>query len=283
MDASAPLDRSERVLSAERAFILALGGFSLGISGAELVTHERIPAPRFNYAVVGTVGPERQAAFFERTLDHYFQRALRPVILTRRPPPPHIDAGLRRFGFTLAPDPVVLLEAARPPGGIEDSGAFQVQEVPPEELDRIGAFWGRPEERAELVRSLEVLAHHPNPGESFVPLAAQRAGRDVASGIVYSDGKTAGVHAVGTAATDRGLGAASAIVRHALLHAFPDRVATVGMLVRGPRPVVRLASLGFEPVGERAEFVLPPEVDLRLPAAGPPAPPRWRPPRHRPQ
>ncbi|MCI4365333.1 MAG: hypothetical protein L3K10_04640, partial [Thermoplasmata archaeon] len=81
-------------LAAERQFVKTLGGFVLGIAGAELVTHERIPLPRFNFVVVGDVSLERGTAFFERVLDHYFQRALRPTFRVLPPVPAHLARGL---------------------------------------------------------------------------------------------------------------------------------------------------------------------------------------------
>ena len=268
-----------RVLAGERAFVLALGGFSLEVTGASLVTHERFLAPLLNYIVVEGVGPSRQAAFFERALDHFFQWALLPRVLTRDPAPPHLDQGLRGFGFRPAEEPVFLLEAVPEEGRLQASGVPSVERVPPEGLDRVVRFWASPEESAEIARSFDVLAHHPNPGESFVPLVAVRDGRDVATALVYSDGRSASVHGVATDPEERGQGVASALVRHIVRHEVPERPGRLGLVVRSRRAVERLAPLGFRPVGSRLDYELPRDVELRLPPPGPPSPPRWRPPR----
>jgi GNAT superfamily N-acetyltransferase len=270
---------AERVLEAEKSFVLALGGFSLEVTGASLVTHERMLAPLFNYVAVGAVGRERQAAFFERALDHYFQRALRPRFLTARPCPPHLDSGLRGFGFRPEAEPVVLLEAERTAARAPAPSSFEVERLGPNALDRIVPFWASERERDELARSFEVLAHHPNPGERFVPLVAVLDGEDVASAILFSDGRTGGLHGVGTRPSERGQGAASALVSYALQREFPSGVDRIGMLVRHPRIAGRLEKLGFRTVGTRTEFVLPAQVELHLPPPGPPTGPRWRPPR----
>ena len=150
-------DPGERVLAGVKAFVLALGGLSLEVSGASLVTHERLLAPLFNYISVDNVGPARQAAFFERALDHYFQRALRPRVLTRIPTPGHLDEGLRRFGFRLA-------ESRVPPGGRRTSRKprrprpFEVSRLEPSELGPdhpvlgLGAGTGRTRARLRSAR-----------------------------------------------------------------------------------------------------------------------------------
>ena len=37
----------EAALEAERQFVFTLGGFALELAGAALVTHEKLPVPRF--------------------------------------------------------------------------------------------------------------------------------------------------------------------------------------------------------------------------------------------
>ncbi len=104
MDDSSARPAVEAALDAERQFVLTLGGFALEVAGATLVTHERIPAPRFNFVQVEGVGAERQAAFFERALDHYFQRALRPTFRLPEPTPPTSTRGCGRSGSSLGPN-----------------------------------------------------------------------------------------------------------------------------------------------------------------------------------
>jgi hypothetical protein len=269
---------AEQALAEEREFVLALGGFSLEIAGASLVTHEKVPVPRFNFVDVRNVGRERQAAFFERALDHYFQRALRPTFRTPRPTPSHIDSGLRRFGFRPSEFPLGILVAA-PSRAPERPGPFEVVDIGPDDLSRILAFWTETREREELARSIEVLVHHPNLGERLTPLIAQRDGEDVAAALVYAGGPAAGIHGVATKVGARGLGAASAIVAHALSSSIPDGVRTVAMLADHPRISRRLSTLGFREVAQVNEYVLPRDVELAMPPPGPPTPPRWRPPR----
>jgi GNAT superfamily N-acetyltransferase len=272
---------AERVLSEERAFVLAMGGFSIEIAGASLVTHEKVPVPRFNFVEVRNVGRERQAAFFERALDHYFQRALRPTFRTASPAPAHVDAGLRRFGFRPSEFPLELL-AAPPSAGPEPTGPFRVVTVGPEELARILPFWTDERERDEFARAIEVLVHHPNLGERLAPLIAERDGDDVAAALLYAHGRTAGIHGVATTPRARGLGAASALVAHALAHSLPPEVDLVGMVADHPRIARRLLRLGFREVGALTEYTLPRDVELAMPPPGPPTPPRWRPPRKAP-
>ncbi|MCI4349737.1 MAG: GNAT family N-acetyltransferase [Thermoplasmata archaeon] len=272
-------EAADRVLASERSLVLALGGFSIELSGASLVTHERIPVPSFNYAVVGGISRERQSVFFERTLDHYFQRALRPTIRVRTPVPPFLDAGLRRFGFVPFEHPIVLLEARRPALRTRSTTAFRVVRIGPLELDRIVPFWAGAFEHEELRRALATIAHHPNPSERLTPLAALRDGGVAAAALVYSDGATAGIHAVATEVDFRGAGAATALVRHALGREIPPTLDTIGMTARHPRISLRLQALGFRAVGELIEYELPAGTELHLPSPGPPVPPRWRPPR----
>ena len=89
-------------LALHRSFVVALGGFVLEFAGGALVTHERIAVPAFNYVDLDRLAPDRQTAFFERALDHYFQRAIRPSFRARRPVPAHVDRSLRAFGFVPA-------------------------------------------------------------------------------------------------------------------------------------------------------------------------------------
>ncbi|MCI4358113.1 MAG: hypothetical protein L3J95_00905 [Thermoplasmata archaeon] len=269
----------EGVLAAEKAFVLAMGGYSIELSGASLVTHERALAPRFNYVAVDSVGPERQAAFFERALDHYFQRALRPRILLRTPAASHLDEGFRRFGFRRSMDPVALMASASPAGGARRSGPFTVEALPPSEIGRILPFWGGPAERDELARAFDVLAFHPNPSESFVPLVARGDGTDVSSAILYSDGRVTGLHMATPAPGEDGMEAAIALADHARLNAAATDRLPVGTLSGDRRLVTRLGQIGYRPIGERSEYVLPRDVELDLPRPGPATPPRWRPPR----
>jgi GNAT superfamily N-acetyltransferase len=270
--------RVEAALEAERQFVLTLGGFALEVAGATLVTHEKIPAPRFNFVQELGVGPERQTAFFERALDHYFQRALRPTFRVALPVPAHIDKGLRRFQFVPERSPLTLLiENGEPssPGPEE----FEVRPARRNELDLLASFWSDEKERPELRTALDVVWNHPNPHEEFVPLLASLGGEPVAAAVVYRYRGAAGIHFVATRPSARGRGAASAIVAYAVRARPTGRGSFLSIFADSSRLEQRLVRLGFGPARAFAEYVLPRNAELALPPPGPPGPPRWRPPR----
>ncbi len=211
---------TEAALDAERQLVLTLGGFSLEIAGAVLVLHEKIPVPRFNYVHVVDVGRERQAAFFERALDHYFQRALRPTFRAASPVPEHIDRGLRSFGFRAKPAPLVLLLGQRAPTVVPDP-QFEVREPARAEMGSVAAFWTGEKERPELVSALDVAQHHPNSRERLLPLLATRGGEPVSAAVVYRYRSSVGIHLVTTRPFARGQGGATALVGHVLRHQPP--------------------------------------------------------------
>jgi RimJ/RimL family protein N-acetyltransferase len=274
---------AEAAAGAERAFVLALGGFALEVSGASLVTLERIPLARFNYAVVGRVGAERQTTFFERALDHYFQRALRPTFRLPTRVPPHLDDGLRRFGFRRRADPYVLwwrlVGSERVSVPIE-SGAVRV--AAPAELDTVASLWAEGVVRDELRRALEVLERRPNPGERCRSLAAQDDGRPVGTAVLYEHDGIAGLHGVATVPDRRGEGIATALVQEALALLSSEPATVVVLASDSPAATRPLESLGFARFQEYAEYELPADAQLSLPDPGPPQPPRWRPPRRPP-
>ncbi len=273
-----PGDRdADAALAAERQLILTLGGFAVEIAGAVLVTHEKIPVPRFNFVEVGPVGRERQSAFFERALDHYFQRALRPTFRVPRPAPDHIDRGLRSFGFRPGPVPLALMLGRRPPAP-SIGGGVAVREPRPEEVAAVASFWAGERERPELAAALDVAIHHPNPGERLVPLLALLDGTPVSAAIVYRHRNGAGIHLVATRPSARGRGAASALVAHALREHPVGSDAVYSILAGAPEGGARLAELGFESERSFVEYGLPRDAELALPSPGPPGPPRWRPP-----
>jgi len=268
----------EAALEAERQFVLTLGGFALEVAGAALVTHEKIPAPRFNFVQELGVGRERQTAFFERALDHYFQRALRPTFRVPVPAPPHLDAGLRRFRFVPRAAPLTLMvegtaEPRPRPEGID------VREARADDLDQVASFWADARERPELRTAVDVAWHHPNPHEQLVPLLASIAGEEVAAALVYRYRAAAGIHFVATRPTARGRGAASALVTYARLSRPVGGSAFLSIYADSARLQDRLGQLGFSPVRSFVEYELPRDAELALPPPGPPTPPRWRPPR----
>jgi GNAT superfamily N-acetyltransferase len=269
---------TEAALEAERQFVLTLGGFALEIPGATLVTHEKIPVPRFNFVQELGVGPERQAAFFERALDHYFQRALRPTFRVPLPVAGHLEAGLTRFGFRPRPAVLQLLlsTGARPPPMTED---VEVHVAEKSELDVVASFWTGERERPEFRTALDVAWSHPNPHEQLVPLLAVLDDETVATALVYRHRSSAGIHGVATRPTARGKGAASELVVFALTHDPVGRGVRYSILADSSRLEQRLARLGFLPARSFQEYELPQDATLAVPSPGPAGPPQWRPPR----
>ena len=265
-------------LDAELEFVLTLGGFALRVPGAVLVTHEKIPVPRFNYVLVGRIGAERQTAFFEKTLDHYFQRAIRPTFRVVQPAQPHVDMGLRRLGFTPGPEPVLLLLEGSTPRP-DSSEAAHVRPARDDEIDDVVAFWTGPKERPEFRTAIDIAWHHPHPGEELLPLLGTVAGKLVASSLLYRHGPAAGIHFVSTSPPARGQGVASELVRYALRHRPLNAPVRFSIFSDSPRLQRRLESLGFEIGRAFTEYILPEEAELALPPAGPSSPPQWRPPR----
>ncbi len=282
-------DRARTALAAERDFVKTLGGFSLGIAGAELVTHERIPIARFNFVDVSGIDRGRQSPFFERALDHYFQRALRPTFRVPIPEAEHVAAGFRRFGFQPRPDPMVLLlgdpaRSAPPPSDLTTRSATNA------ELDGVVGLWVGDRGRAEFRAAIDVAWHHPNPGERLTPVVTARRERIVSAALRYERAGTAGLHFVTTRSEDRGQGAASALVGGSLAPGAVDAAAVPFLFADSARLERRLRALGFSPALSFREYALPPDVELAFPAPGRPrrpdggplgTPPRMQRPRSR--
>ena len=269
---------TEGALDAERQFVLTLGGFAVEIPGATLVLHEKLPVPRFNFVQELGVGAERQTAFFERALDQYFQRALRPTFRVPLPVTPHVDAGLRRFGFRPLAAPLVLLLATG-----ERSGPFgadlEARAARRGELDLVASFWTTERERPEFRSALEIAWSHPNPHERLVPILAFQDGAPVSCALVYRYRTSAGIHAVTTRPEARGKGAASDLVRYVLEHDPVGPGARYSIFSDSERLERRLVKLGFRSARSFQVYELGPGAELALPPVGPSGPPRWRPPR----
>ena len=268
---------TEAALDAERQFVLTLGGYAFEISGATLVLHEKLPVPRFNFVQELGVGAERQTAFFERALDQYFQRALRPTFRVPLPVPPHLDSGLRRLGFRADPSPLVLLlatEERTTPFGTD----IEARPARRGEIDLVASFWTTERERPEFRSALEIAWSHPNPHERLVPILAFRQGEAVSSALVYRYRTSAGIHAVTTRPESRGKGAASEMVRFVLAEDPVGPGARYSIFSDSTRLENRLVRLGFRPARRFQVYELPPSAELALPPVGPPGPARWRPP-----
>ncbi|HKV90793.1 MAG TPA: GNAT family N-acetyltransferase, partial [Thermoplasmata archaeon] len=264
MPPSPPPELGDQAAAVERAFVLALGGFALDVAGASCVTHERIPVPRFNYVLVTGVSPERQAAFFERALDHYFQRALRPTFRIPLPVPSHLDAGLRKFAFRRRAVDSVVRWTSPLPSGPGPADEF-LREASPDDLDKVVALWTDPREREEFRRALEVVWNRPNPGERVRAILAEKDGTVLASGVVYERGPVAGLFGVATVPGARGKGVASRLVTHALGLLEGTGVRAVVLAADAVPERDRLGTLGFTPLRTFAEYALPPDAELTLP------------------
>lgn len=266
------------MLAAEQSFVRALGGFVLGIAGAELVVHERLPLPRFNFVQVREVAPERRTAFFERVLDHYFQRALRPTFRVGGPVPEHLDSSLRALGFRRRAYGLSLRAVVRP-RPLPTAKAFTVRPARTEEFDGFLSLWTSERERPELRTAIDVVWHHPNPDERLTPMVVIRDERVVGAALLYEHLGIAGLHFIATRPEERGQGAASALVTGVFGGGGPRARSHGFLFADSARLDARLATLGFEAVREFAVYELPREAELASPAVGTPGPPRWRPPR----
>lgn len=271
----------DAVLREEREFVHGFGGFSVGISGGTLVLNERIPVPRFNYVCEIAVSRHRMAGFFETVLDVYFQRALRPEFHLPEPPPEHLVAVLRQFGFRAWPDPRSLLVWDRSiPTPHLPRRTPTVRRARPEEFGTVVDFWSNTREREELARHLQVLAEHPNPPEEIIPILALEGDRPVASALLHRFGGAWGFHAVATQPDARGRGVASYLVHASMHEILPATSGPVSIRTEQPRALHRLEELGFREIARFRVFRLDPDAELTL-AKGPAgsAVPRWRPPR----
>jgi hypothetical protein len=279
VDGEPPLDTlTDRAVRVERAFVLATGGFSLEVAGASFVTHERIPVPRFNFITVGRIGADRQTATFERALDHYFQRALRPSIRVPWPVPAHVDKTVRALAFRGRTEPHTLLWA-RPGTGRTPSSEIGARRALPEELDLVLGFWTDGPHRAELRRAIEVAWTHPNPGERLVPLLAESDGDLVGSAIVLVEDSVASLHGLAARPGPNPSGIISSLI--GLAPRLPETQDTGAVVVAADRVSVesQLIGLGFHRLRRFVEYELASDAQLTMPDPGPAQPARWRPPR----
>jgi GNAT superfamily N-acetyltransferase len=269
----------ERSLAEERAFVHAFGGYSLEIPGGILVANERVPVPHFNFVQDVSVSRERIAGFFEKALDHYFQRALRPEFRVREPPTEVVDRILRQYNFRPREEPRSLLigdhavAEATPPGGLSIRPASR------SEIDLVVQFFVEGRDSEEFRRYLEVVWEHPNPGEAILPVLGVREGRAVTAALLYEHRGTWGIHAVATQAGERGRGAATSLVSSTVARLAPKGDTTVAMWSDHARVRRRLESIGFTEVATYRVYQLDPTAELSLPAVPPSAAPLWRPPR----
>lgn len=264
-------------LAAERGFVRLFGGYTVGLAGGTLLVNERLPVPRFNVVQAVHVARERQTAFFESALDHYFQRALRPAFRVSHPVPAHVDNALRQFAFRPRSEPEVWLVA----GPDRPAPAPALDGPGPAELDRLDELvdlWVGPPERVEFRRQLEVGWLHPNPGEKLVPFASRDAHGDLASaGLAYRRGSCLDLEAVVTRPGARGRGSATALVQRIVADPLGRASRFVALRSTLPRLAERLAPAGFRVADRCTVYELPQDAQLTLRIPPPTTERLWRP------
>lgn len=264
--------RRREALAIDRRFSFLFGGYGVELPEAHLVVNERLPAPRFNWVQDLRCSPGRATAFLERTLDHYYQRALRPTFEVRSE---EVDPGIEKaLGLAhyerQGPSRRRQLLRWEPGEGaarLGPSAGGDAAQVPApltdEELPAFAELLVLPRQQPEVVRCLQVAQTHPNPGER-VAVYAVRGPSGLRSVALYlRQGGHAGLFAVGTRPEDRSRGLATELVAGVLrAEALPQAVPVV-LSFEGPKPPAPLLRLGFEPLVSFDVFALAPEVDRR--------------------
>ena len=266
----------ERILREERELVYAFGGYALEFSGGALLTNERLPVPRFNFVQDVRVARDRMAAFFERALDHYFQRAIRPVFHLPEPPAGYLADALAAYGFAPRGELRRVLRCARPGPAAGAPEGVEVREAAEEELEGWVRAWSTTREGEELARFLEVNRHHPNPGEVLRPVLAARDGALLATALLHGFHGSWGLHGVGTQPGRRGSGAASALVAEVARRFVPPED-LLALWLEHDAARAHLQALGFEELGRFRVFELGPNSELHLPPTPPSGGPLWRP------
>jgi hypothetical protein len=264
----------------ERALICALGGYALQLSGGWLVTHERLPGSRFNYIDIGPLAPARRTAFLERALDHYFQRALRPMVRLDASAAPEITESLERLGFRERAVPLRLLVRGPPPDP-ELRPRRPVRPLTADELPLLYRLWGEPKELPEIRASLDVAVAAPARGEEVIPVAAIHESGPASVGLLHGWNGLWGLHAVTTLPGHRGTGWACDLTLGCGHLSGAARGVGLGLRLDSDRIPSPLAAAGFHGRARYRIFELPHDQALEIPPPGPPQPPRWRPPRAR--
>lgn len=281
--APSPKDGPDPMLWAEeeRALVCALGGYALQLSGGWLVTHERLGGSRFNFIDIGPLAPARRTAFLERALDHYFQRALRPVVRLEPSAPTEIVESLERLGFRERTFPQQLLVRGPGPGG-ETNPSRPVRPLTAEELPLLYRLWGGSKELPEIRASLDVAVAAPARGEKVVPVAAITEEGPASVGVLHGWNGMWGLHAVTTLPGHRGGGWASDLTIGSWYLSGRAEGGWLGLRLDSHRIPSRLGGAGLGCLVRYRIFELPTDRALEIPPPGPPQPPRWRPPRSHP-
>jgi GNAT superfamily N-acetyltransferase len=269
----------EEVLREERELVLAFGGFAVEIPGAVLVTNERIPVPRFNFVQDVAVARDRLAGFFERALDHYFQRALRPDFHVLEPVPGYLAKALAQFEYRARVEPRSALLHPRSVPISTPRHEFRIAVADAEAFDEVVGFWSETREREELRRHLETVHHHANPDETLLPVLAYDGKEPVSAALLHGFRGTWGIHGVATQPGRRGQGAATAIVAESVYRIVPEDARAIVIWADQTRIRARLEGMGFHEVARFQVFELAAGAELHLPSVPGVSTPRWRPPR----
>lgn len=253
----------------ERRFPMIFGGYSVEVPEAHLVVNEKLPAPRFNWVQDVRCSPMRVTAFLERTLDHYYARALRPTFQIRSGQADRAVVhalGLAQYAGLGPSHRSHLLvwdphegEARLPPTS-RDRTPTRLQD---DEFGTLADLLVLPRQRQEVVRCLEVAETHPNPGERTVAYVARTPEGPRSVAIYARQGHHAGLFGVGTLPEARAQGWATDLVAGVLrAEAVRDGVPVV-LSAEGARPPSPLLKMGFEFLESFDVYALTPEGDRK--------------------
>lgn len=245
-------------LRQSRSLALVMGGYALEVPGAIMVVNEKVPVPRFNWVQDVRQSPGRVLAFVERALEHYYQRALRPTFDLRVGPTQDLLvrslglAGYRSLGPTGRRH--LLLRDAAPPPASSSTSRLTVRAAEDAEIVRVADFLAEGRFQEEVLRCLEVVVAHPNPGERFVPYLGWEGKTPVAVGLLHCTEGTAGLHALASLPQVRGRGHATELLR-AILRDLPSPM-RVWMTVEGETVARPVRDLGFRTLSTFDVFAL---------------------------
>ena len=256
---SPPLHVLAAALREERHFSELLGGYSVELAEAHLVVNEKVPVPRFNFVQDVRCGGGRVAAFVERTLEHYYQRALRPTFeVPLDAPREGVRRALGLAGYDSRGEThlrhLLVWDRTQTPARVLAAGPNGDHEltVEPLEEDELDVFVDLVAEsqmrfREEVRRYVEVGMSHPNPGERVVPYVARKRGEPVSFGLFLAHPGASGLFAVGTATSAREQGCASALVAEVLRREGARAADPLCISAEGQAPPRPLLELGFRP------------------------------------
>lgn len=229
------------------------------LSEAHLVVNEKVPVPRFNFVQDARCGAGRVAAFVERTLEHYYQRALRPTFeLPKDVHQPALEHALELSGYLPKGREhrrhLLLWNGQGPPPAVSNRDEVRVETLSDDELPTLVDLLveSNARYREEVRRYLEVGMGHPNPGERVVPYVARTGSGAVSFGVLLSHATGSGLYAVGTPTSERARGYASRLVAEVLRREAPRSPFPFCISAQGTTPPRPLLEMGFE-VGQSFE------------------------------